>query len=220
MKLTLRTLLLGALLTTTGSLSQAAVVMKVDISDYNDIRFWAAREYASANVTGYDAANGISLIGILTQNHNSGDAQNSSALEAAGMFAPYSNIYAVDFFAQQYVGKDINLYSGTVGQNNDFSTNAAAFTGVASFRLLTNQYYFQTNGYIGDIYVGDGTVQSGPKIGSYMVVKPVITANGDTPSPNPARGPWNAGSLIVGNTASGDLTIAGGGSVYSAETSV
>ncbi|MCC7519822.1 MAG: PEP-CTERM sorting domain-containing protein [Verrucomicrobiae bacterium] len=124
------------------------------------------------------------------------------------------------FFAHQYKGKDINLYYASQGSANNFSTNAAAFTGIASFSLLPNLYYFQPQGTIGDVYVGDGTVQSGPKIGSYMVVTPLITANGDTPSPSPARGPWNAGSLTVGNTADGSLTIAGGGSVYSTQTTV
>ncbi|MCC7519968.1 MAG: hypothetical protein IT578_12390, partial [Verrucomicrobiae bacterium] len=98
MKTELRQLLMGALLFTTGALSQADVILKVDITDYNDIRFWATGEFALTNVTGYDAENGISLIGILTQNHNGGANNTSSSLKASGMFQAYDFVYAVDFF--------------------------------------------------------------------------------------------------------------------------
>lgn len=175
MKTTLHRLLVVGLLFGSAIVSQADILLRIDITDPNDILFIPTTNAPYVNDT-RDSSVGVTLLNFLTADRNDyrisplNDLRTSTGM---GISDDFDLMQFHNYNAFALPGRDALLMNQyPPGPNTQiFRTDMPAFIGLThgeDFADIIHQ--FQEPGYIGDIVVGSVFTPGGPLIGEYQII--------------------------------------------------
>ncbi|HWL54129.1 MAG TPA: PEP-CTERM sorting domain-containing protein [Chthoniobacteraceae bacterium] len=159
--------LVGSLLLAGSAISQAEVILRIDISDPSAVVFTATGAFAQNDDEDTDLTAGVTLIDFFSSEPDNVQAYFDPAdlWSPEGRFA-YEGVLNTSFSALLGPYTDLNLF-GSGYSTQGFSTSQAALTGSAVLDL--SEWIAHIRLGSGDLYAGDFS-NSGPIIGQYEVI--------------------------------------------------
>jgi len=161
--------LVAGLIVATSPVAGQSVLIDVNQYDVNAVTFTTTGNFASANDSSQTEDNGVDLTSYFTAGVTDNGGPLSGSLTPAGAGNTAFDTWETDDFFSTGTNLDLNLFSSTSGNTEDFTTSSAAFTGTVTINLSAYLAELPATGTMEPIYSGYGR-NPGVVIGYWQVV--------------------------------------------------